>query len=214
MAYGFAWTRRHARLDAMLNAKIDNNIINFDSFGRGDIDVYTCKTKSFEGDLQASIAFDYHFNYFNLTNERGKSPKIIEIYKIGVEKVNQPFQLHCLIDNFNFTRLQWFYKGRPLSNETNDILMFNSLGYADQGEYECVAYNSYGTEKKKVEIALLADSSSLVQLVNKNRVYKTNTINIELLSAPSELKKYGILKMQCLSSKFKFIFQIKCFILL
>ena len=202
MAYGFAWTRGHARLDTMLNAKIDNNIIHFDSFDRGDVDVYTCTTTGLEGASQTSVAFDYHFNYVHLINEKGRSPKIIEIYKIGIEKANQPFRLHCLINNLNFSRVQWSYKGQRLPSETNEVLMFDSLQYADQGEYECVAYNSHGTEKKKVEIALIADSSSSIQLVNKNRVHKTNTIHIELLSAPSELKKYGLLKMQCLSSNY------------
>lgn len=95
LAHEFKWVKQHGDFETT-NARIDKNVIHFQPFEIKDMDVYTCEAKNFKKSARKSVGINKELNFFKIYNTNNKSPKIIEIYKTGIEKIGHIFELDCV----------------------------------------------------------------------------------------------------------------------
>ena len=153
-----------------------------------------------------------------------RMPKIIEIYQNGELELGDSYELDCLAD-LEGSHVEWYFKGRKF-NRTNNYgyrsnkLVFNRLMFRDEGVYECVVSNEFGSDMKSVEIKLritttptplpttttrILSTTSLITTnddINENNYQPKNkhSIRIQVLSDPiKDHIENGVVKLKCLS---------------
>ncbi len=123
-------------------------------------------------------------------------------------KLNSNLLLDCVIDNINTHgyEITWFSKSKQKICSSNNFLNFESLNNNDQGEYECIARNSFGNTTKTVQVNITRKNSLRQPIIIKKEFHKQhnsqskrNSISVQMVSSPFDLKKYGNLELKCLS---------------
>jgi len=101
----------------------------------------------------------------------------------------------CIFKESENSDKKWFFNGRELKEDGQ--LLINSLNIHNEGNYECIASNKYGIDRKSIMI-------SLAEKVNQHKP----TISIQVLSNPvKDHVANGQVKLKCISGKFFFFKQ-------
>lgn len=202
-AYDFEWIKSRGNLSAT-NARVDSNILHFQPFESIDIDVYTCVAKSERGFFRKSVAFDYDYNFYKISDKSDRkfsSPKIVEIYEHGNQNLQEPFEFECITDAAD-ANITWYFNSTPIVDAINQrVLRFERLELKDEGLYQCIVTNRFGYDRKLTFIRFdaMTTTTTTTTTMTTSITVETTTMNAEEQSHAATESNHHLMQIIILS---------------